>query len=191
MVIVTLPPWETRRALGLLHRDIQSYSLLHIMELSSQHANGSDPFNLCQKHTDEEVPNARPLPWGRHTPPLAAPFLLLDSLTGAPHLSSFTVQSGETGRLASGRLLHMPLMHTRRTQGHSQRNGPDAGRADEGPVRDGIDTDRSIPKASENTNSTQSIQLIRPVKKSYKEEVWLLSCLNDGSCMGMLILGYS
>ncbi|KAJ4938196.1 hypothetical protein JOQ06_002821, partial [Pogonophryne albipinna] len=112
------------------------------MELSSQHANGSDPFNLCQKHTDEEVPNARPLPWGRHTPPLAAPFLLLDSLTGAPHLSSFTVQSGETGRLASGRLLHMPLMHTRRTQGHSQRNGPDAGRADEGPVRDGIDTYR-------------------------------------------------
>lgn len=101
MVIVTLPPWETRRALGLLHRDIQSYSLLHIMELSSQRANGSDPFNLCQKHTDEEVPNARPLPWGRHTPPLAAPFLLLDSLTGAPHLSSFTVQSGETGRLAS------------------------------------------------------------------------------------------
>ncbi|KAI4826198.1 hypothetical protein KUCAC02_021839, partial [Chaenocephalus aceratus] len=37
----------------------------------------------------------------------------------------------------------MPLMHTRRTQGHSQRNGPDAGRADEGPVRDGIDTDSS------------------------------------------------
>lgn len=69
MVIVTLPPWETRHALGLLHRDIQSYSLLHIMELSSQCANGSDPFNLCQKHTDEEVPNARPLPWGRHTPP--------------------------------------------------------------------------------------------------------------------------
>lgn len=69
MVIVTLPPWETRHALGLLHRDIQSYSLLHIMELSSQLANGSDPFNLCQKHTDEEVPNARPLPWGRHTPP--------------------------------------------------------------------------------------------------------------------------
>lgn len=34
-------------------------------------------------------------------PPLAAPFLLLDSLTGAPHLSSFTVQSGETARLAS------------------------------------------------------------------------------------------
>lgn len=101
MVIVTLPPWETRRALRLLHRDIQSYSLLHIMELSSQRTNGSDPFNLCQKHTDEEVPNARPLPWGRHTPPLAAPFLLLDSLTGAPHLSSFTVQSGETGRLAS------------------------------------------------------------------------------------------
>lgn len=101
MVIVTLPPWETSRALRLLHRDIQSYSLLHIMELSSQRANGSDPFNLCQKHTDEEVPNARPLPWGRHTPPLAAPFLLLDSLTGAPHLSSFTVQSGETARLAS------------------------------------------------------------------------------------------
>lgn len=71
------------------------------MELSSQRTNGSDPFNLCQKHTDEEVPNARPLPWGRHTPPLAAPFLLLDSLTGAPHLSSFTVQSGETARLAS------------------------------------------------------------------------------------------
>lgn len=69
MVIVTLPPWETSRALRLLHRDIQSYSLLHIMELSSQRANGSDPFNLCQKHTDEEVPNARPLPWGRHTPP--------------------------------------------------------------------------------------------------------------------------
>lgn len=113
MVIVTLPPWETRRALGLLHRDIQSYSLLHIMELSSQRANGSDPFNLCQKHTDEEVPNARPLPWGRHSPPppllpLAAPFLLLDSLTGAPHLSSFTAQSGETGRLASRRPLHMP-----------------------------------------------------------------------------------
>lgn len=121
MVIVTLPPWETRRALGLLHRDIQSYSLLHIMELSSQLANGSDPFNLCQKHTDEEVPNARPLPWGRHTPPLAAPFLLLDSLTGAPHLSSFTVQSGETGRLASCRLLHMPLLHARRSQGHRQR----------------------------------------------------------------------
>lgn len=38
---------------------------------------------------------------GRHTPPLAAPFLLLDSLTGAPHLSSFTVQSGETVMLAS------------------------------------------------------------------------------------------
>lgn len=113
MVIVTLPPWETRRALGLLHRDIQSYSLLHIMELSSQRANGSDPFNLCQKHTDEEVSNARPLPWGRHSPPppllpLAAPFLLLDSLTGAPHLSSFTAQSGETGRLASRRPLHMP-----------------------------------------------------------------------------------
>lgn len=101
MVIVTLPPWETSRALRLLHRDIQSYSLLHIMELSSQRANGSDPFNLCQKHTDEEVPNASPLPWGHHTPPLAAPFLLLDSLTGAPHLSSFTVQSGETVRLTS------------------------------------------------------------------------------------------
>lgn len=110
MVIVTLPPWETSCAPRLLHRDIQSYSLLHIMELSSQHANGSDPFNLCQKHTDEEVPNARPLPWGRHTlpppappsnPPPAAPFLLLDSLTGAPHLSSFTVQSGETASLAS------------------------------------------------------------------------------------------
>ena len=104
MVIVTLPPWETSRALRLLHRDIQSYSLLHIMELSSQRTNGSDPFNLCQKHTDEEVPNARPLPWGRHTPPPRPPgcsLLLLDSLTGAPHLSSFTVQSGETARLAS------------------------------------------------------------------------------------------
>ena len=117
------------RALGLLHRDIQSYSLLHIMELSSQHANGSDPFNLCQKHTDEEVPNARPLPWGRHTPPLAAPFLLLDSLTGAPHLSSFTAQSGETGRLASCCLLHMPPLHAHRTQGHSQRNRPNCGKS--------------------------------------------------------------
>lgn len=36
-----------------------------------------------------------------HNPPPAAPFLLLDSLTGAPHLSSFTVQSGETASLAS------------------------------------------------------------------------------------------
>lgn len=124
MVIVTLPPCETERALGLLHHDIQSYSLLHIMELSSQRANGSDPFNLCQKHTDEEVPNARPLPWGRHTPPLAAPFLLLDSLTGAPHLSSFTVQSAETGRFASCCLLHMLLLHAHRTQGHSRCNKP-------------------------------------------------------------------
>lgn len=124
MVIVTLPPWETRRALGLLHRDIQSYSLLHIMELSSQRANGSDPFNLCQKHTDEEVPNARPLPWGRHTLPLAAPFLLLDSLTGAPHLSSFTAQSGETGMPASCSPLRTPPLHARRTQGHSQHNRP-------------------------------------------------------------------
>lgn len=127
MVIVTLPPWETRRALGLLHRDIQSYSLLHIMELSSQRANGSDPFNLCQKHTDEEVPNTRPLPWGRHTPPhlptpLAAPFLLLDSLTGAPHLSSFTVQSGETGRLASLPLApHATAAHPPHTRTQSDR----------------------------------------------------------------------
>ena len=133
MVIVTLPPWETRRALGLLHHDIQSYSLLHIMELSSQRANGSDPFNLCQKHTDEEVPNARPLPWGRHTPPLAAPFLLLDSLTGAPHLSSFTVQSGETGRFASCRPLHMPLLHAGRTQGHSRSSRPCCRKSQWGP----------------------------------------------------------
>lgn len=128
MVIVTLPPWETSRALRLLHRDIQSYSLLHIMELSSQRANGSDPFNLCQKHTDEEVPNARPLPWGCHTPPLAAPFLLLDSLTGAPHLSSFTVQSGETARLASPPALHTPPLHACRTQGHSRSGRPGCSR---------------------------------------------------------------
>lgn len=138
MVIVTLPPREKRSALGLLHRDIQSYSLLHIMELSSQHANGSDPFNLCQKHTDEEVPNARPLPWGRHTLPLAAPFPLLDSLTGAPHLSSFTVQSGETGRPASCRPLHMPPLHARRAQGHGRRVGPGSRRSRRGPpARDG------------------------------------------------------
>lgn len=31
---------------GLAHRDIQSYSLLHVMELSFQATNGSDPFNL-------------------------------------------------------------------------------------------------------------------------------------------------
>lgn len=128
------------QALGLLHRDIQSYSLLHIMELSSQHANGSDPFNLCQKHTDEEVPNARPLPWGCHSPPLAAPFLLLDSLTGAPHLSSFTVQSGETGKLASRCLLHMchctPAAHKDITGA----TDPVAERTSVGPGRDCLDT---------------------------------------------------
>jgi len=66
-------------------------------------------------------------------PPLAAPFLLLDSLTGAPHLSSFTVQSGETGRLASCRLLHMPPLHARRTQGHSQPNRPSNRKSQVGP----------------------------------------------------------
>lgn len=130
MVIVTLPPWETRRALGLLHRDIQSYSLLHIMELSSQRANGSDPFNLCQKHTDEEVPNARPLPWGRHTPPPPPPPLwLLTScclihwlvLLTYPH-SLFSL--GRQGGSLPCRSLHMPLLHTRRTQGHSRRDRP-------------------------------------------------------------------
>lgn len=42
-----------------------------------------------------------PPPAPPSNPPPAAPFLLLDSLTGAPHLSSFTVQSGETASLAS------------------------------------------------------------------------------------------
>lgn len=131
---------DGRRALGLLRRDIQSYSLLHIMELSSQRANGSDPFNLCQKHTDEEVPNARPLPRGRHStspptaprhpppprpPPWLLPILLLDSLTAAPHLSSFTAQSGETGRSASPAARSLARsarrrrhLHGRRAQGH-------------------------------------------------------------------------
>lgn len=174
MVIVTLPPWETRHALGLLHRDIQSYSLLHIMELSSQLANGSDPFNLCQKHTDEEVPNARPLPWGRHTPPLAAPFLLLDSLTGAPHLSSFTVQSGETGRLASCRLLHMPLLHARRSQGHSQRNRPSCRKSLWGPSEGWA---RHLLELTVNTaghgkgRGTGSMQIIRPHRQNQHHTV--------------------
>lgn len=129
-------------ALGLLHRDIQSYSLLHIMELSSQRANGSDPFNLCQKHTDKEVPNARPLPWGRHSPPLAAPFLLLDSLTGAPHLSSFTVQSGETGKLASCRLLHMCHCTLAAHKDTGGTTDPVAERTSEGPGRNWLDTTR-------------------------------------------------
>lgn len=49
---------------GLVRRDIQSYSLLHVMEQSSHQANGSDPFNLWQKYTNKEVPNARPIPGG-------------------------------------------------------------------------------------------------------------------------------
>lgn len=54
--------------------------------------------------------------------PLAAPFLLLDSLTGAPHLSSFTVQSGETGRLASLPLApHATAAHPPHTRTQSDR----------------------------------------------------------------------
>lgn len=67
MVIVRLPPLVGGAATllwGSAHRDIQSYSLLHVMELSPHRANGSDPFNLWQKHTDEEVPNARAYPAG-------------------------------------------------------------------------------------------------------------------------------
>lgn len=71
------------------------------MELSPHRANGNDPFNLWQKHIGEEVPNARPVPWGGPLNVLSSPRLLpvrpLDSLTAASHLSSFTVQSTETG----------------------------------------------------------------------------------------------
>lgn len=43
------------------------------------------------------------------SPWLLPAFLLLDSLTGAPHLSSFTAQSGETGRPTSSSLLPASL----------------------------------------------------------------------------------
>lgn len=141
MVIVTLPPWETRHALGLLHRDIQSYSLLHIMELSSQLANGSDPFNLCQKHTDEEVPNARPLPWGRHTPP---PWLLpscclihwLVLLTYPHSLFSLGRQGGLLPAACSTCHCYTPAAH----KDTASATDPAAGRVCKGPVRDRLDT---------------------------------------------------
>lgn len=43
------------------------------MELSPHRANGNDPFNLWQKHTGEEVPNARPVPWGGPLNVLSSP----------------------------------------------------------------------------------------------------------------------
>lgn len=123
MVIVTLPPWETSHALGLLHRDIQSYSLLHIMELSSHRANGSDPFNLCQKHTDEEVPNARPLPWGRQNPPTLPRLLPSCWLIHWLALLTYPHSLFSLGRQGGSRpccLLHMLLLHAHSTQGHSR-----------------------------------------------------------------------
>lgn len=43
------------------------------MELSPHRTNGNDPFNLWQKHTDEEVPNAGPVPRGGPLDALSPP----------------------------------------------------------------------------------------------------------------------
>lgn len=82
------------------------------------------------------------LPPTPHLPtPVAAPFLLLDSLTGAPHLSSFTVQSGETGRLASLPLApHATAAHPPHTRTQSARQTQLPKGANKGPPWAGLDT---------------------------------------------------
>lgn len=62
---------------------------------------------------------------GDVTLPPAAPFLLLDSLTGAPHLSSFTVQSGETGARVPPTTPHGIAAHRAHTRTQAEQwSGP-------------------------------------------------------------------
>lgn len=71
-------------------------------------------------------PHAPPPP--PRPPPWLLPILLLDSLTAAPHLSSFTAQCGETGRSASP-----PLAP------HKDTAQPGCQGANQGAARDGME----------------------------------------------------